>query len=503
MSAPSVTQSKPLEALFRPAMVLMAGRLVGFAVAFAIPMVLARVFDQSEFGTYKQLFLIYGTLFGIAQLGMAESLYFFLPSRSKDAGKILFNTMLATGVLGLASLFGLWFFRFELSELMNNPALVDLVLPLGLYLLFMLMAVVLEIIMTTRKQFAAASCAYALSDVARAAFYVIPVLLLPDLRSLMLGAVVFALARLTATLVYVRHEFGSELKPDAHAMAEQVRYAVPLGIAGMIAVAQANYHLYAVSYAFDVATFAIYAVGCLQIPLSDYLMSSTGNVMMVNMRERLLAGDISGAIDVWLDANRKLAMVFFPLVAGVLVMAHPFIVLLFTDTYEASVPIFMVSALGMIMASLLTDCALRVLALTRFLIIEYLIRLALVVVLLHWLMSSVGLIGAILATLIADAIVKVIALERIRRELKIRPSRLLPWKALAVTALLSALAAIPAMLVLASLDAPEFVQLAVTGPVFVLTYYLLLRRFGPLQQDEREQLDEWVQRPFLWLRRAP
>ena len=37
---------------------------------------------RAEFGTYKQLFLIYATLFGVAQLGMAESLYYFIPRDS-------------------------------------------------------------------------------------------------------------------------------------------------------------------------------------------------------------------------------------------------------------------------------------------------------------------------------------------------------------------------------------------------------------------------------------
>ena len=63
----------------RATRVLAAGRVPGLVVAFAIPLVLARVFDQTEFGTYKQLFLIYATLFGLAQLGMAESLYYFVP----------------------------------------------------------------------------------------------------------------------------------------------------------------------------------------------------------------------------------------------------------------------------------------------------------------------------------------------------------------------------------------------------------------------------------------
>ena len=68
------------------ALLLVAGRTVGFAAAFAIPVVLARIFDQAAFGTYKQLFLIYATLYGLAQLGAAESLYYFVPREPAAGG---------------------------------------------------------------------------------------------------------------------------------------------------------------------------------------------------------------------------------------------------------------------------------------------------------------------------------------------------------------------------------------------------------------------------------
>ena len=51
-------------------------------------MLLVRTFNQAEFGTYKQLFLIYGTLYGLAQFGMAESLYYFVPRKPQEAGPV-------------------------------------------------------------------------------------------------------------------------------------------------------------------------------------------------------------------------------------------------------------------------------------------------------------------------------------------------------------------------------------------------------------------------------
>ena len=69
------------DGIAKPALLLVVGRTIGFAASFIIPVLLVRTFNQAEFGTYKQLFLIYGTLYGLAQLGMAESLYYFVPKR--------------------------------------------------------------------------------------------------------------------------------------------------------------------------------------------------------------------------------------------------------------------------------------------------------------------------------------------------------------------------------------------------------------------------------------
>ena len=70
-----------LDAISGPAFRLVAGRVIGGVVSFAIPVVLARVLLPTAFGTYKQLFLIYMTLYGVAQLGAAESLYYFVPRK--------------------------------------------------------------------------------------------------------------------------------------------------------------------------------------------------------------------------------------------------------------------------------------------------------------------------------------------------------------------------------------------------------------------------------------
>lgn len=479
---------------------LMAGRAAGFVVAFAIPIVLVRAFDQHDFGTYKQLFLIYTTLYAIAQVGLAESLYYFLPGTSRDAGHYLANAVVGLGFAGTLCLAGLWLLQAQISHWLNNPLLGAYLPLLGLYLLFMLAAAVFEIGMTARKRHLHAFGAYASSDLLRAVFSITPVLLFGGLMALLIGSVMFAMLRFGVTVWYMRAEFTDGVRPDMALFRKQLAYALPFALAILIDSAQQNLHMYAVSYHYDAATFAVYAVGCLQVPMVDFMMTSTSSVMMVRMREQLHTGDHAAVLELWNDTTRKLALVFIPLVGVLLVCADRLIDLLFTSRYAASAPLFMVWSLSILLTALMTDSILRVYAETRFLIFMNIVKLLFIATTIGWALSALGLMGAVLSTLGAMLVSKLIALVRVRTLLRSGAARLLPWKALVNGAAIGALAAVPALAVKTLLPLPDLSALLVTGGTYGATYLGLLWLFGPLSGEERMALAALAQRPVarMW-----
>ncbi|MEX0739696.1 MAG: oligosaccharide flippase family protein [Pseudohongiella sp.] len=491
------------EALFRPVMVLMSGRLLGFIAAFFIPIVLARVFDQNDFGTYKQLFLIHATLFGFAQLGMAESLYYFLPMESRRGGAYIVNALLLMGAAGSVCAMMLWWQRENVAALLNNPGLTPWLPYVGIYLLLILLGLVLEIVLTVRKHHVGASVSYAGSDLVRALLFVAPVLWVADLGWLMGGAVAFALIRLCVTLLYLTRSSAIELKTDSHHLRQHLAYALPFGLAGVIEVLQLNFHLYAVSYYFDAATFAIYAVGCLQVPLIDILMSSTSNVMMVNMRQKVTEDNRIAALAIWLDSVRKISLMLFPLVALLLLVAPVLIVILFGEAYRASVPVFMVWTTSTLLVCLLTDGVLRVFAQNRYLIFQNLLRLAIIVALIQFFITQMQLIGAVLVTTLAAAVIKVVALHRVKTLLSTTWSQVLPWRSQLYTALISGLAALPCLLLLNQVQQGALMTLFSVSALYSLTYAVLLLGPGPLSVEEKSQLRAWIASPFLRYRTDP
>src|ERR1700741_1823702 len=107
----------------KPNLALMSGRLIGMLGAFRIPGVRVRLFDQAAFGTYKQLFLVCATLYAIAQCGMAESLFYFLPSDPDRAGRYAMNALLILSAAGGACLVLLWAGRFQVAAWLGIFAL--------------------------------------------------------------------------------------------------------------------------------------------------------------------------------------------------------------------------------------------------------------------------------------------------------------------------------------------------------------------------------------------
>src|SRR5687768_7409079 len=303
-----------VDRISRAVRVLATGRAPGVAIAFAIPLVLARTFDQAEFGTYKQLFLIYATLFGLAQVGMAESLYYFVPREPSKAGRHAANAITALALLGLVCVTALFALRSQVAAWLSNPELAPHLVALGLFLALMLISAVFEIVLISRKKPGTAAWAYALSDIARAACFVVPAALAFGLRGVMAGAVAFAGVRAVIAIVTLWREFGPALRPDTRVLARQLAYALPFALAVGIEVLHINWHQYAVAARFDATAFAVYAVGCLQVPVIDLIVTSAVNVMMVEMAV-LKERDIAAARALWHDTMSRLAFMIFPVAA--------------------------------------------------------------------------------------------------------------------------------------------------------------------------------------------
>jgi len=440
------------------------------------------------FGAYKQIFLLYGTLYMVGQLGMSESLYYFIPHHPERGGALAANSTVILSLCGVACVALLTFGASPMARLVGNAEVAPYLPLLGVFLATMLVTTVLEIAMVSRQRYAMASATYVASDVLRTVFLVVPVMLGGGVRELLWGGIAIGSLRMLALAWYLWQDFRLALSLDTTLLRTQLAYALPFALAVLVEIAQSTLHQYVVSYKFDAATFALYSIGCLQIPLIDFIAGPACNVMMVRMAEARRAGDRPAVLAGFEDTTRKLALFFFPLLGVLLVAGHDLIVFLFTEQYAASVPIFRLWCFVILLAVFQTDGLMRVLAETRFLFWVNVARLALIVVFMGPLLTLFGLLGPVIVTLLGMVMAKTMMLVRWKRRLEVPVRDLLPWGGLLRIGAAAGGAAVLALAVGAALAAPPFTRLAVVGVSYGLAYLVLLFLTGALTDGERQAL---------------
>ena len=115
---------------------------------------------------------------------------------------------------------------------------------------------------------------------------------------------------------------------------------------------------YFVSYTYDAAVYAVYAIGCFQIPLVDILGDAALSVVIThvsylqNLGKRRSRGLQRHG---WYHFAR-LAAVYFPLYVLLLVVGREFILFLFTPRYLPSWPIFAINLILIPLSVLASGC---------------------------------------------------------------------------------------------------------------------------------------------------
>lgn len=311
----------------------------------------------------------------------------------------------------------------------------------------------------------------------------------------MVGAVTYAGARFGATILYLRGVYGGDLRPERSLLHEQLRYSLPFGLAVLVGTLQGNFHHLVVSHSFDAATFAIFAVGCLQIPLIDFIAVPMADVMVVKMTEARREHQPARAKEMWHQAMSDLALLFVPLVGLLLVAADSLIVLLYTDSYAASVPIFRVFILSVLFTPLLVESVLRVHADTRWILVLSTLQLAIVASLIRPFLDRFGLVGGVLVTLVAVVVVRGLGLWRVKRLLGCGARELLPWTRLIKLAAIAAIATCAALGVKSAIPAaPPLPALAAIGGTHAVVWAGLSLYWGFVPAPSPLTICSWLRR---------
>jgi len=482
-------------ALTSQMMMLFGGRGVAFLFTFAIPLVLVRLFSQTEFGVYKQIFLIYGTLLSIISLGIPASLYYFLPREAKDRGLYISQTLVFLSGVGAIGVGIMIVFGENVALLLNSPALKEYAPYIGVMTAVMLLGVILETIMIATKQITLATITLVVTELLKACVIIGAAAITGSLYILLGGMIGLGLLRLAALAFYLRKEGLLVVGPlRGQYLQSQLTFAMPFGLAAILEMLASAVPQFFVSHFYDPATFAIFSVGCFTLPLVPLLFDSVADTALVKITELEKARDMKELVQVVSDSIRKLSLVCFPLLVFLLTVAHEFIVGLFTSKFEASVPIFMVFIFTLPLWALSVDYVPRAFAETGFLLKMYGLRLVLTVIFFLLFIKAWGLSGAALAVVLGLAITRGYTILKVARLAGTTMDNIVPWQSIGKILVYSMIAAFLVFVMKHFIQLPALFVLVGASIVFAGAYLSLIWNSGLVHDEEKDILAAYLHR---------
>lgn len=338
------TQEKPASSLTAQAAWILIAKVTSFALAIAVPLLLARRLDQTEFGFYKQVFLIIASANALLPFGFGMSAYYFLPRETERRGAVVLNILIFNALVGFAAAALLFFFPNSLVWLFGDALMANFAPALGLAIWLWIFSTFLETLVIANNEPRLAMVFIVFSQFSKAVFFLAAAILFGTVSSLIWAAVAQAALQTVILFVYAKQRFPELFRVfDFGLLKRQFAYTLPFGLSGWLSTGQTDAHNYFVSRRFTPADFAIYSVGGFELPLVGILAESISSVLIPLMSRLSASEDKREIVETSARVTRKLALVYFPLYAFLFITADAFITTLFTANYASSVPIFRIN----------------------------------------------------------------------------------------------------------------------------------------------------------------
>ncbi|HEX6188762.1 MAG TPA: oligosaccharide flippase family protein [Pyrinomonadaceae bacterium] len=498
---------QPGSSLTARVFLLMFAKGLAYVLGFALPLLLVRSLDLTEFGLYKQAFLIVGTASSILPLGFTMSAYYFLPRESENRGSIVLNILVFNLFAGAVALLALLLQPKLIETIFNSPELVPYAPLIGALILIWVVSSLLEVVALANQEVGLSTIFIIGSQLTKTVIMLLAAIGFPSVRALLVAALVQGSLQVLVLVIYLRSRFGSFWREfDWSLMRMQLGYAMPIGLGALLYVVMTDLHNYFVSYRFGPSAFAIYAIGCFSLPLVGIIGEAVGPVLIPNVSRLQKEGKIREIVLLIASAMRKLSFVHFPTYALLLVVGPELIAFLFTAQYLGSWPIFAINLTLIPFLILLADPIIRAHAEHRYFLLK--LRAVTIVVLFAALLVGTkyfGLTGAI------TAMVCVTVVDRLAEAVKAWRIVGVTWRDIvlikdvgkvAVAALTAgSLTSVVRMFVMGQ---RPFVMLAVCGIAFAAFYLSFIWLLGVPSVEERRIIRTKLQslQRIVWSRRS-
>jgi len=485
---------EPSQSLSGRAALMMCAKTLAFAFSFALPILLVRWLNQTQFGIYKQVFLFVNTSYALLPLGVGMSAFYFLPRQRECRHQIVFNIVIfytfASAILCLV----LFARPMLLATLLNSPELTKFAPLVACVIASWVCSSSLEMIAIANQELRVATVFVIGAQLTKSIFLLAAAATLTTVESLLYAAMAQGILQSIVFFIYLRSRFGEFWRGfEWRVMRNQLAYALPFGLASVIFRTLGELDNYFVSHRFGPAVYAIYAVGCFELPLLGLLSESISSVTIPRVSELQSVGDRDRIVYLIFSMIRKLSMIMLPIYAFLLVMGRDFITILFTAQYVSAWPIFAIN-LTLIPLMIITcayDPVMRAYAEHRYFLLK--LRCALVALFsisLWFVLPRFGLIGAVVTMVGVNVIDRFVIAAKVKRILYLTGRDVSLLKGFGKVVLSTIAAGVITILARNFIwQTRPLVAFLICGSVFSTAYIVVLLLTGAVTADERHMLN--------------
>ncbi len=492
---------------------LLAAKVTGFALSFFLPLIIVRYLAQDKVGLYRESFQVITNAVIILSMGFSMSAYYYLAREKERRGPAVLNILVFNFVMGGLACLSLALFPQIIGNIFRSQELTALAPKIGVVIWIWIFSSFLETVAIANQEARVATVFIIAAQFTKTLLMASAVFIFATVEAFLWAAILQGLLQTMILVFYLRSRFPGFWQGFSFAFfREQMAYAIPFGLTGILWMAQSDIHNYFVGYKFSSAEFAIYAYGCFEIPLIAMLSESVTSVLIPRMNELQQANDRDEMIRLTARAMQKLALVYFPVYVFLMITGKTFIITLFTQNYAASASVFAVNLTLLPFSILITDPIVRSFKeLGRLFLLTRIMVLVALIGVLYYGLGHFGLTGMITAAVGAILAEKVIAETMVIRKLNLGLQHLPLLKNVGKTAIVAALAGLVTWVVYSNLreyllnvgehfaaDTLHTTQLAAlnfvggslvlftSAAVFVPVYLIAANLLGLIEDDEKQ-----------------
>lgn len=479
-----------MSSLSERTLILSAGKTAKGLAYLAFSVGMARLYPLSDYAAFQTWWAVFMLLVPIAEGGFTASLYHTLPRLAPAARNGLvwrtFTTLVLLGVCAAALTAGL---AGPIARLFELPAAASQLRAVAPFLGAALPVFAFQAWLLVEGRAVAVAWLDIVGAVTTGAGLLLPALFgaPPETGLYILSG--YGILRTVVLGVWL----GLRLAPRGAAagLGAQLRYASHVSASRAMGVATKQLDRFFVGAYAGPQAFGAYATGALEIPVINVVTGSAATVLAPEISKRFHDGDRAGALRLWHESIRKIALLLFPAGTALAVLAAPLFTALYGEALAGAAVIFQIFALALPLRAAQYGSVLLAAGETQRVVAGSLVGLAADVALCLWWVPRWAGAGAAAAGVVSVYLVVAVYLRPLSRLFACRVRDLFPWGALARTGaacLPAALAAwAPAQVVTGA-----WLQLALGGAAFTAVALPAAFALGAVRKDDRARLGRYL-----------